>query len=79
MTVPPPLAAELPTSSVAYLFSDYVAPLAPVGTKGHQSWASGSVVQTTELAVRLGMVAVWGLREAGIITLTPYEAKKLMV
>lgn len=79
MTVPPPLAPELPTSSLAYLFSDYVTPLAPAGKKGHRSWASGAAVQTNDLAVRLGMVAVWGLREAGIITLTPYEGKKLMV
>jgi len=39
----------------------------------------GAVVSTHELAVRLGMVAVWGLRETGIIALEPYEAKRLMV
>ena len=79
MPVPPPLAPELATSSLAYLFSDHVAPLVAAGKKGHQSWASGAVVSTHELAVRLGMVAVWGLRETGIIALEPYEAKRLMV
>ena len=80
MTIPPPpLAAQLPTSSLAYLFADYIAPLVPAGKKGQQVWSSGAVVPTEDLAIRLGMVAVWGLREDGIITLEPYEAKKLMV
>ncbi|MEO9220439.1 MAG: hypothetical protein ABI251_01435 [Mycobacteriaceae bacterium] len=79
MTVPQQQSTELSTSSLAYLFADYITPLMPAGKRGQTAFASGAVVNAPDLAVRLGMVAVWGLREAGIVRLEPYEAKKLMV
>ncbi len=79
MTVPQQQSTELPTSSLAYLFADYITPPVPAGKRGQSAFASGAVVSAPDLAVRLGMVAVWGLREAGILRLEPYEAKKLMV
>ena len=74
-----PAPSDLPTSSLAYLFADFVAPLVAPGKSGQRCWASGSVVESQILAVRLGMIAVLGLREDGVIALEPYEGKKLMV
>lgn len=79
MTVPQQQSTELPASSLAYLFADYITPALPAGKRGQSAFASGAVVSAPDLAVRLGMVAVWGLRQAGILRLEPYEAKKLMV
>jgi len=71
VTSPPPTpTAALPPATLAYLFADHFVPPAPPGTKGHRSWASGAVVPTTDLAVTLGVIAVWGLRETGIPWMT---------
>jgi hypothetical protein len=63
-----------------YLFCDRMMPaLTVAGTRGQRCWSTGNVVDTKTLAVRSGVVAVLGLREAGAIAIETYEAKKLMI
>lgn len=71
--------AQLPLSTLMYLFCDRMMPPLTEGKRGQRCWSTGNVVDTKTLAVRSGVVAVLGLREAGAITLETYEAKKLMV
>ncbi len=62
-----------------YLFCDRMTPLAKEGTRGQRCWSTGRVVQTKTLAVRLGVVAVLGLREAGLVAIEQYEGKKMFI
>lgn len=77
MTSQQSLRNDLPLSSLAFLFSDFF--VHPLGENklGALCPASGTVVPTDELAVTLGMIAVVGLRDEGVLHLEPYNNKKL--
>lgn len=64
-------------STVAYLFADRFVPTAKPGKTGMKAFATGAVVVTAELSAGLVAIALWQLREMGVVTLEQYQSKKL--
>jgi hypothetical protein len=64
-------------STVAYLFADRFVLSAQPGKTGMKAFGTGAVVVTAELSAGLVAIALWQLREKGVLTLESYQAKKL--
>lgn len=64
-------------STLAYLFADRFVLTAQPGKTGMKAFGSGAVVVTGELSAGLVAIAVWQLREMGVVRLEQYQSKKL--
>lgn len=64
-------------STVAYLFADRFVITAQPGKTGMKAFGTGAVVVTAELSAGLVAIALWQLREMGVLTLEAYQSKKL--
>jgi hypothetical protein len=76
--VQPDTAIPATGSTLAYLFADRFVLKEQPGKSGMTAYGTGEVVVTMELSAGLVAIALWQLRERGVVTLERYSGKRLM-